>query len=564
MKKRLFALLMCAILMVGCFAGCGGTTEESKTETSKTETSKTETSKAESSEEDLSAQPGGVPYEAATYPLADGSVELDYWLVINGAMSATMESYADVAFFQMLEEYTGVKINWDHNTSDENFSMMIASGEYPDLINWKYANIAGGVQALLEDEVIHDLTEMIPKYAPAYNEWMEANPEEKTAFTLGGLQYQFVNFNSRLEDREIVYFKILGPQIHQDWLDKVGKEMPTTTDELYDVLVAFRDNDMNGDGDATDEIPFAVGKGTDQLRALAGSFGTRIDMHVDPEDANTMVYGPITDNFKKFLGYVKKLYDEGLINSDFAVAESAMNYITQIKAGFTISSMGSSLIANHDNLKLENEEYNYVSVPWLIGPDGYQCFIDDSNANPRSTVVSTQCENLEIALRWLDYFYTDEGSIASTFGIEDESFEWVNEYPTIIEDIKNNDKGWSDEQCIARYMLGPITFPMARDYRFYEQMNLKEQYQIDIQTNWNLATNEITMPPLIHTTEEAEEYSGLMTDIKTYVDTSYLEFIVGDLDLEADWDTYVSNVKSMGIEDAIAIKQAAYERAMGK
>lgn len=561
MKKRLFALLMCALLVVGLFSGCNGNNDSSKSESSKTESSKTESSKTESSATESSKQEEVQTPGEVTYPLSDTPIELSYYIKINGAMSATMETYADVEFFKMLEEKTNVKINWDHNTSNDGFAMMIASGVYPDMINWNLANAAGGVPALLEDEVIQDLTELMPVYAPAYYEWMQNNPEEDQAFKLDdGTLYQFVNFNGNVADKEIVYFKILGPQIRQDWLDNVGKSMPTTTDELYDVLVAFRDNDANGNGDATDETPFVLNKGTDQLRALAGSFGTRLDVQNDPENPGTLIYGPITENFKKFLAYMNKLYTEGLINSDFAVNSDALNLITQNKAGFTISSMGSSLIANHDNLKLENEKYNYVSVPWLIGPDGYQCNIDDKNANPRATAITTACEHTEIAMRWLDYHYTEEGSLLSTFGIEGKSFEMVDGYPTIMDEVKQNDKGWSEEQSISRWMLGSINYPNARDYRFYEQMNLNEQYKVDIQTNWNLATEDITLPPVVMTTEESDTYSGLMTDIKTYVETSYMEFIIGDKNLDTDWDEYVEMVKSMGIDEALACKQAAYDR----
>ena len=448
MKKRLIALLMCALMILGSMACSSGETSQndsSTAETSQAQEQSTADSAGDASQAEDSQAEAEVGGEA-TYPLSDEPVQLSYYIRINGAMSATMETYADVEFFKYLEELTNVQIQWDHNTSDETFSMMIASGEYPDMINWNLGNAAGGVPALLEDEVILDLTELMPQYAPAYYEWMQANPEENRAFMLDdGTLYQFVNFNANVETKDIVYFKIKGPQIRQDWLDQLGLKMPTTTDELYDVLVAFRDNDMNGNGDTTDEIPFAIGKGTTQLGVIAGSFGTRIDMHNDPENPGTIVYGPITDNFRKFLEYMNKLYTEGLINSDFAVQDSSLSFITQGLAGFTVDSMGSGLIANHDNLKLENEKYNYVSVPWLIGPDGYQCNVDDNNANPRGTAVTTACENVEIALRWLDYAYTDEGSLLSTFGIEGESFEWVDGYPTIMDEVKTNDSGWSEE-----------------------------------------------------------------------------------------------------------------------
>ena len=475
-------------------------------------------------------------------------------------MSATMETYADVEFFKDLEEKTNIHIEWDHNTSDDTFALMIASGDLPDMINWNLANAAGGVTALLEDNVILDLTEMMPEYAPNYYAWMQANPEEDTAFkTDAGQYFQFVNFNCNWDTMDMIYFQILGPQIRQDWLDKLGLEMPTTTDELYEVLVAFRDNDMNGNGDPSDEVPYVVTNSLEALMTLAGSFGARDDVMRDPVSGE-VVYGPITDNFKKFLEYANKLYTEGLINSDFAVNSDALGLITQNQAGFTISSMGSSLIANHAALLEQDPTFNYVSVPWLIGPDGYQCVTTDKNANPRATAITSACEYVEEAMRWLDYHYCYQGSMDSTFGIEGKSYEFIDGYPTIMEAVKTNDNGWSEEQSMARWMLGPINYPNARDYRFYEQINLSEQYMKDIQTNWSLQKEDIALPPITMTPEESSTYSKIMTDIDTYHDEMVLKFITGEANLETDWDSYVSNIQGMKLDEALACRAAALER----
>ena len=113
---------------------------------------------------------------------------------------------------------------------------------------------------------------------------------------------------------------------------------------------------------------------------------------------------------------------------------------------------------------------------------------------------------------------------------------------------------------MARWMLGPITYPMNRDYRFYEQINLNEDYKVQIQTDWNLAQPGITLPPYVMTTDEASTYSSIMADVKTYMETSYLEFVVGDKDIEAEWDNYVKTIEGMGLADALQCAQDAYDR----
>lgn len=566
MKKRVLAMVLCMSMIASVFMGCGNAGDQNTyQDESSSEQSNAAAGQAGQESEDAQKEVELIDPRTSglsdIFPLAE-PVTLEYYIIANGAMSATMETYAEVEFFKELEKLTNVHIEWNHNVSNENFALMIASGQLPDLINWPLGNAAGGVQALVEDNVILDLTEMMPEHAPNYYAWMQANPEQDKAFKLdSGAYYQFVNFNADWDTLEMVNFKTLGPQIRQDWLDKAGMSMPTTTDELYEVLKAFKEGDMNGNGDPNDEIPMVI-VGSDKglketMFSLAGSFNTRNDFHMQGDQ---VVFGPITDNYREFLVYMNRLYSEGLINSDFAVNQKAFDSMLQDRAGFAFSSMGTGLIATRELLKSKNPEADYVSVPWLVGPNGGQSNTIDLNANPRSTAITTACENPEIAMAWLDYAYSYAGSLQTTFGIENKSYKMVDGYPTIMDEIKVNDKGWSEEQSISRWMLGSINYPNARDKRFYEQINLNEDYKVDIQENWKLAKDDIVMPPLVLSAEEQETYSSLMADIGTYVSECSLKFITGDMNLETEWDSYKANVESMKIADALACKTAALER----
>lgn len=128
MKRKLLTMLLCAAMLMSVLAGY--------------------TSAA--AEEAFDVRTSGL---SDIFPLEE-PITLSYFIRINGAMSATMETYADVEFFKRLEEMTNVKIEWNHNASDESFALMVASGELPDMINWTLGTAAGGVQALLDDEVI--------------------------------------------------------------------------------------------------------------------------------------------------------------------------------------------------------------------------------------------------------------------------------------------------------------------------------------------------------------------------------------------------------------------------
>lgn len=558
MKKRLLLLVLCLQIVVASLAGCSS----KKDETGKGVTETTAKIEADSGKgiEDIELIDPRESGLSDIFPLEE-KITFTYYIKQNDAMASTMETYADVEFFKELEELTNVHIEWNHNASDEGFALMIQSGEYPDLINWPLNNVPGGVGTLLEDDVIIDLTNLIPVHAPNYYAWLQANPEEDKASLLDdGTRYQFTSFTGDWETLDMVYYNISGPQIRQDWLDKLGLKMPTTTDELYDVLVAFKNNDMNGNGDANDEIPYVITGGgglSESMYSLAGSFGTRQNFHTQD---GKVVYGPMTDNYKEFLLYMNKLYTEGLINTDFAINEDAFSLIIQDRGGFTFGAMGSGVIAAHELLLEKNPSYNYVSVPWLKGPEGYQSARSDKGGVGRTTAISTQCEYPEIALAWLDYAYTYAGSVNSSFGIEGKSYDVIDGYPTIREEVKVNDKGWTEEESMCRWMLGSINYPNARDFRFYEQINLNEPYKMDIQENWGLADDKINLPPVILTAEESEKFSGIMSDVSTHVNEYSLRFIVGEVDIETEWDRYVETIEKLNIEEARLIQEAAVER----
>ncbi len=574
MKKRIVSVLLCATLLCGLSTGCGNQDPgQDGTDSTQEQTKESGSQEADSGEsagegedaaklppEDFDPRTAGL---SDIFPLEE-PITLTYLIRQNDAMAATMETYADVEFLKRMEELTNVHIEWNHNTSDEAFALMISSKEYPDLINWPLMNVAGGPGALIEDGVIMDLTELIPQYAPNYYAWLQNNPEQDMASRLDdGTLFSMGCHLGNWETMKIEKTYILGPQIRQDWLDNLNLKMPTTTDELYDVLVAFKENDCNGNGDPDDEIPYVIAGGDKRLAetmySLAECFGTTNDFCMNGDE---IVFGPITDNYKEFLTYMNRLYTEGLINSDFAVNEDSFNLILQDQGGFTIDAMNSGVVAAHDLLKSQDETYNYVSGPWLTGPDGQQVGRRRGDSGGRMTAISTTCKYPEIALAWLDYAYSYAGSQNATFGIEGESYDVVDGYPTIKEEVKTANEAWNVEENLCRWMVGSINYPCIRDIRFYEQMNLVEDYQKDIQKNWGPQTEElgITMAPAMMTAEESSDYSDIMADIKTYVNESSLKFITGQLNLEGDWDSYVANIEKMNIGKAKELRDAALAR----
>ena len=127
--------------------------------------------------------------------------------------------------------------------------------------------------------------------------------------------------------------------------------------------------------------------------------------------------------------------------------------------------------------------------------------------------------------------------------------------------MKTTNDAWNVEENRCRWMVGSINYPCIRDIRFYEQMNLVEDYQKEIQANWGPQKEEYGtgMPGVVLTAEENDEFSDIMADVKTYVSECTLKFIRNEMSLD-EWDSFTDNIEKMNIGKALEIQQAAVDR----
>jgi putative aldouronate transport system substrate-binding protein len=479
-----------------------------------------------------------------------------------------MRDYGGVAFFQKLEEVSNVRIEWIHPASgaagNEQFAIMVASSDLPDMINWPFGDARGGAEALIRDKVLAPISEKDAQaYLPNYLAVMNNNKDFLNSTILDdGTFFQMVNFAYDWDKKEMVEFQTQGPFIRKDWVNKVNKQIPTTVAELYDVLSAIKKTDVNGKGAGT-TIPFVVDRGGAgdrsfiALRAMAGLFGTRWG---DPHLQNgKVVYGPTTSNYRKYIETMAQWYSEGLINNDFPVLPDSIPMFLNSTAAFTIGAMGAGLSACRIALKQSDPASDLISIPYPKGPDGFSNLVLDVWRNPRATALTSANKYPAQSLKWLDYLFTPQGSIDSTFGILGESYSMVNGKPQLIRDVAYPTSGLTSDESIGRFALSPINFPYVRDVNFYWQITYVEDWQRQIQTDWDKARRDILLPPITLNADDTTRVANIMADIKTYVDEMTVKFIVGQEPLSR-YDQFVQNIRNMNIDRAVEIYQTALDR----
>ena len=187
------------------------------------------------------------------------------------------------------------------------------------------------------------------------------------------------------------------------------------------------------------------------------------------------------------------------------------------------------------------------------------------SANSMATVVTTSCENPELAVQYLNYFYTQEGADLCNWGIKDKAYTVDENGQKHFTDymLNNPDIALGDVQTLLKIHLTaklaePDVVCNPNVISNEEALELRMMYSDDP----NVDDSQV-LPAFELSAEAAYDRSRILRDITTYIDEMTVKFITGATPL-TEYDSYMAQLKSMGIEDAIAITQQEYETFMSK
>lgn len=490
-------------------------------------------------------------------PIVQDEITLSFFA---GQAPATAENWNDVMIFNEYEKMTNIKVNWEMVPSaslPEKRNLALAGGNLPDAFHSAGMPVAD-ILKYGEQGVFVPLNDLIDDYAPNFKKILEENPDVKQALTFpDGNIYSF----PLMAEPEFLSYRIgPKPRINEEWLDALGLDMPETTEEFYQYLKAVKEGDPNGNGKA-DEIPYgAPGMGT-LVQYLQGSFGlankgtANKNIDLDPETGELRFFH-IADEYRELLEYLNKLYREGLI-------EQSIYTITgeQYHANGAETKYGSTVWYNPIDIFGEQASV-YTGMPALEGPKGDKQFTSlmSNVVIPGAFLITNVNENPEATVRWMDYFYGDEGMKLFFMGIEGETYELdENDVPVYMDHILNSSEGLTYEQELAKYLTFPGGgFPSITHRKYFKgPANSPE----DLEAADKLAPDLVESPWSLfkYTNEETKKLAGLGSDIEKYIEEMTDKFIVGDEPL-SKWDAYVKEIEKIGLEEYMKIKQDALDR----
>ena len=572
MKKILAVLLVMAMLVV-MFAAC-------ETKTSGDESSQTPpSSAAESKKDDGAKDDGGDSGDAGIINMADlvPVVNEPVNLTLAITVGTSGDDPNDMPWFQWMSDETGLTFDFvviDSAAWAEKKPIMLATDDLPDvflgqdftqaeIMKYGYAGSFLPLNDLIDtygDQIISSLA-LVPGAAESIV-CPDGNIYSLPALVVFS---PFTNFR---------------PWINQSWLDAVGLENPETLDEFYNVLVAFKNEDPNGNGEA-DEIPWSGSWKDIQQRAIAligcgfitmGNKADNIALTKDDE----ATYMPLHENYRKYLEFMAKCYAEGLIDQDIFSQDEVQFYAKAHE-----NSIGACVAPAPFYLTDSYENWNAMYP--LVENKGEEKIAPISQQITQGKYIVTKaCENPDVAIRFANLFYTPWYSASIMYGPLDANGVVVSDYyPDNFADIYVEDKvihivnsDWDpDEMGLWDYYakFGPVNSAFS--------FALDDCYALNcIWTDWDPLTDanpqddhwrkaqlanivpytKTVFPAVFLSEEQLAKVDELKTPLETLVEQWEARFITGAASIDADYDTFISELKAAGAEEYQQIYVDAY------
>lgn len=539
--KRMASVILAGSMVMGCLTGCG----EAKPSSNSSETS------TNSSQEVV---------ETSETVVVEEPAELTYYGQLLGA-ATTLESLNDMEIMAAANEATNCAVTYVHPSgasAAEDFNLRIASMELDDIMEYTWGSYPGSPTQAMEDGIIIDLAPYLEKgYAPNYKKILDENPEiAKQVTTDDGRVFAFACIGNENVTTTSGYV------VRKDFLDDVGLDVPVTIADWEKMLTAFKEElglpaPFGGRTGHIVEGPYAW---------LAGAWDTYADYYV--RDGKVQ-YGILDESFKDYISTMADWYAKGLIDPEIFGVDNATVKSNMLngKTGVCYGAIGGVIGTYTTQAKAiegNDPDYELVGVPYPVMNEGDVPQFINRSADVRpanQAAITTACEDIEAAMRYLDFWYGEEGHMLKNFGIEGLSYEMVNGVPTYTDLILKNPDGLAISAALGRYTRAASPTVGVIDLQYYYGFwQMENQY--DAMETWNeYADNalEVLLPAISSTPDEAEELATLTNPLFTYVREELTKFVMGTRKMD-DWDNFITSVKGMQVDRIIELKQAAYDR----
>lgn len=525
-------------------------------------------------------------YNETGYPICSTPITIT---MAGSNQSSYTPDWNNLLEIKKIEEKFGIKINgtmYNRDAWKSTLATLLTGDDMPDLL------ICADLGADAAKYGMQGQFLALNKYKdlmPNLFSLMDSHPDLKMALTAADGNVYSLN---RYIDYKIVTARSAPLWINETWLKNVGMEAPKTADEMYKVLKAFKEQDANGNGDKTDEIPLGAMDNwsavylNKQMMAMFGMYalgrtkeGTDYNFYVD-DNGKVGMY-ETTENYKAYLTFMQKLYTEGLMDSEFYTMTDAQfteRRNANVYGMVAYSSWAGSTNTANDVKCIAGLTSDYTSVRGATLTGGA--------LDPGKCVVNAETKYGEAICRLLDYFYTQDNQDEFYEGV---SWQWENSTVKGFEDVKVRDQqawaeknGWErtkawefvTSKCLIQngfqnfYVTDTSIYAgLDRDKLIEINKQLKADPENPDNCEMYVCFTDPDLkyfdayPTLSYTAEELETRAQIMTTMTSFLDSQQAQIITGKTDIETGYKALVDGLKAQGLDELLKLEQTAYDRA---
>lgn len=492
--------------------------------------------------------------ESAT--ASNAPAKLTYWAPMSTKIK-NVNDFSELPYWQEVMKRTNTQIEFTNVSAEdkilgEQFSILQVSSDLPDIVEYKWPSYVGGPQSAIDDGFIIPLNDVFAKYCPNITKYLNEHPDiAKSCSTDDGTYYCFpffrgydYNNNGLLFSEGIVY--------RMDILKSLGfDKAPETADELYTVLKAIK-------AAGVVEIPMSVRP--DHInRVFAPAFDSWDSWYVED---GLVHHGYLEAERYDYLAFLNKIYSEGLLDNDYmSVNKNGMNSMFlsgKIAIGYNPGSLIASAVKTMENVEISSAK-PLTKVAGTNSKFAKMNTVFDTSASS-AAAITTSCKNVEAAARLLDYAYGEEGHMLANFGIEGLTYTMVNGYPTYTDMVKSN-----MDEVMSKYMRCSVNGAMIQDPRYLEQYYDTAEQNAALSLWAQTDYGKYMLPTVSISSEDGAKAASIINKVNTYANEMETKFITGAVALnEKSFAEYQAQLKTFGLEEALAIYQKAYEAYMAK
>jgi putative aldouronate transport system substrate-binding protein len=482
------------------------------------------------------------------------------------------KDFGEFKWLKEIEDEAGVEVEWQQITADwgQKKAPMLASGDVPDLF---FGGSVWDSDFAMYQGLFVDMAPLIEQHGTNIKKMFQEKPETLVlAKQPGGEIYAVPKYQRYWPKTNGTMF------INKVWLDNLGLPPPSTWDELYKVLVAFKNGDPNGNGDKTDEIPMDfIGQDCYGPLMLLGATGIQLTNWGNNTNGyfaeNGVVKNFWTDTrYRDLMIFMNKLWRAELINpealtADYSTFQSvARGQDKTAKVGFTWG------WESGDRFGVEVAD-QYISLPPLkmsantsVDPRWMYDFYG-LNMDGNRVSMTTRCKNQEAAMKFIDVFYNPEKSLQVLFGgITDGNIrkESDGSYTILPPQDPSIDPGtWKWTTAFADG--GPIFLSDSMKVNLGADMAKVTVEKAVYDHAFTLIDPKKDILPaqfLKYSTDDNNTLAMNQTNFKNIINAKYAQWMT-EGGIEAEWDQYVRDLVNSGIEQNNKIIQGYFDKYLG-